>query len=44
MSHTFLTLETTKLMQRPLRDGPAKVRIKSSREGNNSGASQVYTK
>lgn len=44
MSHTFLTQETTELTQRVLRVGPAKVRIKLPREGNNSGASQVYTK
>ena len=44
MSHTFFTQGTTELMQRVLRDGPAKVRIKLPRAGNNSGTSQVYTK
>jgi len=44
MSHTFLPQGTIELTHRPLRDEPAKVRIKLPREGNNSGASQVYTK
>jgi hypothetical protein len=44
MSHTFLTQGTTELTQRVLRVGPTKVRIKLPREGNNIGASQVYTK
>lgn len=44
MSHTFLTQGTTELTLSVLRVGPAKVRIKLPREGNNSGASQVYTK
>lgn len=44
MYQTFLTQETTELTLRVLRVGPTKVRIKLPREGNNSGASQVYTK
>lgn len=44
MSHKCLTQETTELTQSVLRVGPAKVRIKLPREGNNIGASKVYTK
>lgn len=43
MRHTFLPQGTTGLTHRPLRDEPTKVRIKLPREGNNSGASKVYT-